>query len=137
MKHSKSSTISKVLALRAKNPGRFPKFVVVDVTLFEEILYDSPVFRNVSFSRPHVYCVEAQVNSAQMLISLCCASTDPDLSCLVVAALLSSSKTQVPCEPSHSTDLSHLYTLVAEQVQCRFTDGGILGAVERAGTGRP
>ena len=51
---------------------------------------------------PHVYIVEAQVHSAQMLISECCTSTDPDLSCLVVTTPLSPSK-------RHSTDLSHLH----------------------------
>ena len=35
---------------------------------------------------PHVFCCEAQVHSAQMLIGQCCASTDPDLSCSVVTA---------------------------------------------------
>ena len=75
---------------------------------------------------PHVFFVEAQAHSAQMLISQCCTSTDPDLCCLFVTAALSPSKKQVPSEPSHSTHFSHQHTLVAEQVQCIFIDGGIL-----------
>ena len=62
--------------------------------------------------RPHVYIdVEAQVQSAQMLISRCLASTNPYLSCLVVTDPLSPSKKQVPSESLHTTDLIHLHTL--------------------------
>ena len=71
-----------------------------------------------------------------MLISRCCTSTNPDLHCLVTTVLVRSKK-QVPSESLHTIDLTHLHTLVAEQVQCPSIDGGILGAVECAGTERP
>ena len=73
--------------------------------------------------RPHVQIVEAQLPLCTDVDSQCCTSTDLDLSCLVVTAPWSPSNKQEFIRLSHSINLRHLHTLVAEQVQCRFTDG--------------
>ena len=47
----------------------------------------------------------------------CCSVSVARQRILIYLVWLSPRKKQVPSEPSHSTDLSHLHTLVAEQVQ--------------------
>ena len=60
--------------------------------------------------RPHVKIVDAQLSLCTDVVSLRCTSTDPDLSCLVVSALLSTSNKQEFIRPSHSIHLRHLHT---------------------------
>ena len=60
--------------------------------------------------RPHVFSVEAQLSLCTDVDSQCRTSTDPDLSCLVVAATLSPSSNQESIRPSHSINLRHLHT---------------------------
>ena len=82
--------------------------------------------------RPHVKIVEALVHSAQMLVSRCCWSANPHLSCLVVTALLIPSKRRIPSEPSHSREFEP-----SAHVGSGAGSVSILGAVERPGTRRP
>ena len=64
--------------------------------------------------RPHVYIVEAQMSICTDVDSQCCTSTDPDLSCLVVTAQVRKTEFHTPIALH---ELSHLHTIVAEQVQ--------------------
>ena len=80
--------------------------------------------------RSHAYIAEAQLSLSTDVASQCCTSTDTDLSCLVVTAFSSSIR------PIALHDLSHLQTLVAGQVQRRFTDGKRV-EMERDGARRP
>ena len=48
-----------------------------------------------------------------------------------------SNKQEEFIRPSHSIHLRHLHTVVQEPVQCRFTGGRDLSAIERSGARRP
>ena len=61
-----------------------------------------------------MFFVDAQLSLCTDVDSQCYTSTDPVLSCLVVAAPLSPSKKQTSSWSSHVVDLVDLHTLVAE-----------------------
>ena len=63
-----------------------------------------------------MYIVEAQLSLCTDVDQSLCTPTDPDLHCLVVTALLSPSKKQVPSESSHSIDLIHPHTFLTRNI---------------------